>query len=256
MIAEDIHRLLGIRHQLISGVGLGNSGNTTVAGIAHGIAAGGAGADDHALGIVFPYPADKEILVTGKMLGQIVGGCAVIPDIGFIHKFRSSNRHTVFLAQREDLLRFAGIPGIHRNMQTLAVGNGDHQLAAHGLDKVQNTDPLFFGQCVQIPLGSLTAHFAVKIIVSAGCPGAGNTDPHRAEFACQIPQPGIIQINGREFFHEFGADLIETLTFGKGKFFRAGHLSGRIGLPEGTTCDFCHFHVVGHQAGVYCTKEC
>ena len=255
MIAQHIEGYTVILHQVLSsdsiGHGIGDAGTALVAGThCQNGGVGRTGANDQTAGIILLDPAVGDLLIPTEMgsgiaLGEAGGG----HDVGLVGKFDGFYRNTIFRAQIHDLLSLPGRPGSFRIVNALAVSEGDQQLAANRLDEVQQTQPLLLLQHILEALGNHAGLIlAVKIIVGLVCPGAGDTDPDRAEGLSQIDKLFIFGIDGVIPLLE----LAQVSHAGQRRnLFSASHLSGSIRHPEGAAGNLGHFHVVGHEPLIY-----
>ena len=142
-------------------------------------------------------------------------------------------------------------------MQTGTVGNRNFQFQSAVAHKIQNTNPLLFRQNIQVACRNGTVRiFTIKIVISLGCPSAGNTAPGSTQFLRQLTQLRIVQINRRIQLHQIFVHCGNAVCRGLHiKRLRTGNLLGCICLPESTASHFCELHIVAHQVRILLMQE-
>ena len=166
-------------------------------------------------------------------------------QIGLVGELGGRDGHAVFLGGAEQQIRLLEGHGLVGRMDAGAVGNGNQQLSVHGLYEIQQVQPLLLGQHVLETLRhSAVSILAFKIVVGLVGPGAGNTNPGGAQLLGQLDEPGVGGVDGivplLQVTH-VGPILDDRESLG------AVHLGFAVSLPEGTSGDFGHFHIVGNQ---------
>ena len=134
-------------------------------------------------------------------------------------------------------------------MDARAVRNGNQQLAAHSLYKVQQIQPLLLSQHILKAFGDRAVRvLALKIIIGLVGPGAGDPDPGRSQILCQLDQPGIGSVDG--VIPLLKISHIGPVTNHR-EFLCAVHLGLGISLPEGSSGNLCHLHIVRYQSLIH-----
>ena len=220
-----------------------------VSGVAVGGALRSAGTHEKAVGVIFPQPAGKDILIFGIQLrGVALGAAGHFQQVGLVDELHRVNGLAVCLAEGEDLLGLTGVPRLVRMVQTLTVGHADQELGSHSLTEIQHSHPLLAVQDSAVALRHLAAGMAVEIVVGLGGPAAGDPDPRGADLFGQRPQLLIVEVDGVIILHQpaLGEDIgVEAALHFKG--LRACDLAGGVGFPEGAAGDFRHLDVVRYQ---------
>ena len=257
MVTENIHLGLVITQQCLSGDGFITGSHTAacaiVALIHHINVTNRAGANKEALRIILLQPGTEQVVVTGMIrCGIALGEAGQSNETGLIGKFCCRDGHAVFLGGSEQQIRLVKRHGFVSGMNTGAIGNGNQQFAIDRLHKVQQIQPLLFGQHILKALGSFAAALSVEVIVGLICPGAGDTDPCSTQLFCKFDQPGVCSVDRI-------VPLLQIAHIGPilddGELFCTINLCFAVGFPESATGNFRHLDVVRNQSLIDFTQS-
>ena len=172
-------------------------------------------------------------------------------QVWFVCKLRCGDGYTVLGRCSKQQIRLLKWHWFISAVDTGTVCNGNKQFAVNRLYKVQQVEPLLLCENVLEAFGNFAVVLVIKVVVGFVCPSAGYAHPSGAKFARQFDEAWIGCV-------DWIVPLLKIAhvgpIFDNREFFGAVNLRLGVRLPESTTGNFRHFHVVGNKSFVNFAK--